>query len=218
MAFMGQERNPLVSRTFGKTQAGPQQALTSPLSAHLWLQQKQPQLGHPLSRTACAKDRPHATLLGPANPASLATGIMRVDGVLRVSAHQGTERVIEPVRRVVERRMTIHQPIQVCGRKRFGLKPGHPAPQRASQGQNLRPAPLGARGWPIKRTDPMAINDPNDTVTNLQIGPTDTGMVRLYLQNDKVDLPLDFDPDEADEIAEELRAAAQRARQVKKRP
>ena len=33
-------------------------------------------------------------------------------------------------------------------------------------------------------------------------------MVRIYVEGDGVDLPLDFDPDEAEEIAEELRAAA----------
>ncbi len=60
----------------------------------------------------------------------------------------------------------------------------------------------------------MGIDRQSDTAANLQIGPTDSGMVRLYLEGDGIDLPLDFDPDEADEIAEELRAAAARARQM----
>ncbi len=63
----------------------------------------------------------------------------------------------------------------------------------------------------------MSINSENDTGANLQIGPTDRGMVRLYVSGDDVDLPLDFDPDEAEEIAEELRAAAAQARRVKPR-
>jgi hypothetical protein len=42
-------------------------------------------------------------------------------------------------------------------------------------------------------------------------------MVRLYLEGDGIDLPLDFDPEEAEEIAEELRAAAAAARKVKKK-
>ncbi|PZX16054.1 hypothetical protein LX81_02327 [Palleronia aestuarii] len=62
----------------------------------------------------------------------------------------------------------------------------------------------------------MGINDPSDTAANLRIGPTDSGMVRLYLEGDGIDLPLDFDPDEADEIAEEIRAAAMAARQTKR--
>jgi hypothetical protein len=58
----------------------------------------------------------------------------------------------------------------------------------------------------------MGINSENDIAANLQIGPTDQGMVRLYVQGDGIDLPFDFDPEEADEIAEEIRAAAARAR------
>ncbi|TVP71757.1 MAG: hypothetical protein EA339_09040 [Rhodobacteraceae bacterium] len=60
----------------------------------------------------------------------------------------------------------------------------------------------------------MGINSENDISANLQIGPTTLGMVRIYLSGDGVDLPLDFDPDEAEEIAEELRAAAQAARKM----
>ena len=60
----------------------------------------------------------------------------------------------------------------------------------------------------------MGINSESDIAANLQIGPTNLGMVRIYLVGDGVDLPLDFDPDEAEEIAEELRAAAQAARKL----
>jgi phage tail sheath gpL-like len=60
----------------------------------------------------------------------------------------------------------------------------------------------------------MGINSQSDIAANLQIGPTTDGMVRLYLEGDGIDLPLDFDPDEAEEIAEELRAAAEAARRL----
>jgi hypothetical protein len=63
----------------------------------------------------------------------------------------------------------------------------------------------------------MGINRQSDVAANLQIGPTTLGMVRLYIATDKLELPLDFDPDEAEEIAEELRAAAERARAMGKR-
>lgn len=62
----------------------------------------------------------------------------------------------------------------------------------------------------------MSINRESDTAANLQIGPTTLGMVRIYLEGDGIDLPLDFDPDEAEEIAEELRAAAAAARRMGK--
>ena len=61
----------------------------------------------------------------------------------------------------------------------------------------------------------MSINKQSDIAANLQIGPTSTGMVRIYVESEAVSLPLDFDPEEAEEIAEELKAAAARARSVK---
>ena len=60
----------------------------------------------------------------------------------------------------------------------------------------------------------MSIDKQSDSVTNLQIGPTTLGMVRIYIEGDGIDIPLDFEPEEAEEIAEELRAAAERARAV----
>lgn len=60
----------------------------------------------------------------------------------------------------------------------------------------------------------MGINKESEIAANLQIGPTDHGMVRIYVEGDGVDLPLDFDPEEAEEIAEELMAAAEVARQM----
>ncbi|SMX42401.1 DUF6324 family protein [Maliponia aquimaris] len=61
----------------------------------------------------------------------------------------------------------------------------------------------------------MGINEERDIEANLQIGPTDQGMVRLYIFADGMEIPMDFDPSEADEIAEELRAAAAAARKAK---
>ena len=61
----------------------------------------------------------------------------------------------------------------------------------------------------------MGIDKQSDIAANIQIGPTDAGMVRIYIEADGgVELPLDFDPEEADEIAEELRAAAEAARML----
>jgi hypothetical protein len=64
----------------------------------------------------------------------------------------------------------------------------------------------------------MGINRESDVAANLQIGPTTLGMVRIFVEGEGVDLPLDFDPDEADEIAEELRAAAEAARRIAAQP
>jgi ArsR family metal-binding transcriptional regulator len=62
----------------------------------------------------------------------------------------------------------------------------------------------------------MGIDSESDISASLQIGPTTEGMVRIYVEGDGFSLPLDFDPDEAEEIAEELRDAAERARDLSK--
>ena len=62
----------------------------------------------------------------------------------------------------------------------------------------------------------MGINTESDIEANLQIGPTDTGFVRIYIEANGVEIPMDFDPEEAEEIAEEMRAAAATARQMAK--
>ncbi|MBS1303027.1 DUF6324 family protein [Loktanella sp. SALINAS62] len=63
----------------------------------------------------------------------------------------------------------------------------------------------------------MGINDERDVEANMQIGPTELGMVRLFITAGTTEIPMDFDPEEAEEIAEEIRAAAAAARAVKPR-
>lgn len=46
----------------------------------------------------------------------------------------------------------------------------------------------------------------------IQIGPTDQGMVRFMISTKNGMLELDFPPEEAEEIADELRASAEIAR------
>ncbi|HHI71618.1 MAG TPA: hypothetical protein ENJ91_11485 [Rhodobacteraceae bacterium] len=54
----------------------------------------------------------------------------------------------------------------------------------------------------------MGIDKESDIEANIQIGPTTLGMVRIYVEAEGIDLPMDFTPEEALEIAEELTAAA----------
>ena len=61
----------------------------------------------------------------------------------------------------------------------------------------------------------MGINSESDTEASLQIGPTDRGMVRLYVESQGVEIPHGFLSREADEIAGELTAAAHRARNAR---
>ncbi|WP_147106499.1 DUF6324 family protein [Tateyamaria sp. syn59] len=62
----------------------------------------------------------------------------------------------------------------------------------------------------------MGINKESDIAANLQIGPTDVGMVRIYVEAKGVEIPMDFDPEEANEIADEIKAAAKAASAMKR--
>lgn len=54
----------------------------------------------------------------------------------------------------------------------------------------------------------MGINSPSDIVADIQIAPTSEGSVRIFVTTDKLEIPMDFSPDEAREIAEEIIASA----------
>ncbi len=57
----------------------------------------------------------------------------------------------------------------------------------------------------------MGINTESDIEANLVIGPTDQGMVRLFIESQGIEIPMDFTPEEAIEIAAEITAAAKAA-------
>lgn len=62
----------------------------------------------------------------------------------------------------------------------------------------------------------MGINSSHDLVADLQLGSTSDGLVRIYVIGEDTDLPMDFEPDEAREIAAELLSAADEAEQIAK--
>ncbi len=62
----------------------------------------------------------------------------------------------------------------------------------------------------------MGINTERDVEANLQIGPTDKGFVRIFIEAGGLEIPMDFSPEEAEEIAEEVLAAAKTAAQMSK--
>ena len=60
----------------------------------------------------------------------------------------------------------------------------------------------------------MGINTESNVEASLQIGPTENGMVRLYVSNNSIEIPMDFEPDEAREIADEILCAAKVAAEL----
>lgn len=65
-----------------------------------------------------------------------------------------------------------------------------------------------ALGRRMRQEAKMGINSESDVAADLQIGPTSEGMVRIFVAAEGVEIPMDFEPEEALEIAEEIRAAA----------
>lgn len=63
----------------------------------------------------------------------------------------------------------------------------------------------------------MGINTESELSADMQIGPTDQGMVRIFIMADGVEVPMDFEPEEAIEIADEIKAAAEQAKALRKK-
>ena len=63
----------------------------------------------------------------------------------------------------------------------------------------------------------MGINSQSDIIADMTIAPTSEGGVRIFISAGKVEIPMDFSPDEAREIAEELVAAARHAEKSAKK-
>ncbi len=62
----------------------------------------------------------------------------------------------------------------------------------------------------------MSINTEKNIEANLQIGPTDRGMVRIFISAGDAEIPMDFEIDEANDIAQEIIAAADAAAAIAK--
>lgn len=68
-----------------------------------------------------------------------------------------------------------------------------------------------------ERKATLGINTERDIEANMQIGPTDAGMVRIFVESQGIEVPMDFEPEEAEEIAEEIRSAIAQARAVQQK-
>ena len=52
------------------------------------------------------------------------------------------------------------------------------------------------------------INKQSDVIADLQIGHTDQGMVRIFVSSESIELPMDFTPEQAIDIANEIKSSA----------
>ena len=60
----------------------------------------------------------------------------------------------------------------------------------------------------------MGIDTESNVEASLQIAPTEKAMVRLYVSNNSIEIPMDFEPEEAKEIADEILSAAKVAAEL----
>jgi len=213
VALMGPElhlRIPFVPR---KPHAGVEETAAQAPPARLGHQQEQAQLGRGLVEADTENTaQPLAIRLG--DPAALAIGVMVGDEIVEDARHQRPETVIEPLGAGIVNPMLFDQPGGVIGAKEAQNGCVHTL---SETGSGLILNPPRSSPATVFPEDDMGINTERDIEANLQIGPTDAGMVRLFVEAHGVEVPMDFDPEEAEEIAEEIRAAAQAARLMSKR-
>lgn len=58
----------------------------------------------------------------------------------------------------------------------------------------------------------MSVANYQAQMPEVQVGPTSTGLVRVFVMSERVQVPIDFAPDEAEALADRIRAAAAEAR------
>ncbi len=211
MAFMRPELHFLVSRCLGKAHTGTQKPLSQPQTARLGHQKEQAQFCG-LRVEFDAEDTPQSLALCLGDPTPFARGIMIGNKTVQNTRNERGEAVIKPLITGIEGSMTLNQPRRVLRVKRSDAHILHTVSERKG-GLILNPVRASRNAQSPEAR--MGINTERDIQANLQIGPTDQGMVRLFIEADGLEIPMDFDPEEAEEIADELRAAAQAALAVK---
>jgi len=194
-----------------KTKQLPPQALTSRFGR----QQKQPQFRNTGVRPIHAEDGLKALTILPRDPGALHLRVAGFDVLGDVlgkdTRHQCLKRGIKAFHFRLKRHLLFDQPPRIANRQITELDARH------MRLPCHHPCPCGTPDVGTSPGGPMGINSENEMSTDIQIGPTSLGMVRIYVLGNGIDLPMDFDPDEAEDIAEELRAAAAAARKMSKK-
>lgn len=208
---MRPELHLLVARRLGKAHTGTKKPFAQPQTARLGHQQEQAQFCG-LRVELDAEDAPQSLAFCLGDPAPLIRGVMIGNKPIQNTRDQRGEAVIKPLIAGIEGSMTFHQPRRVLRLKKSDAYILHTVSERKG-GLILNPVRASRNAQSPEAR--MSINTERDIQANLQIGPTDQGMVRLFIEADGLEIPMDFDPEEAEEIADELRAAAQAALAVK---
>lgn len=208
---MGPELHLLVSRCLGKAHTSAKKPLSQPQTPRLGHQKEQAQFCG-LRVEFDAEDAPQSLAFCLGDPTPFARRVMIGNKSIQKTRDQRGEAVIKPLIAGIEGSMTLNQPRCILGLKSPDPNVLHTVSER-NGGLILNPVRASRNAQSPEAR--MGINTERDIQANLQIGPTDQGMVRLFIEADGLEIPMDFDPEEAEEIADELRAAAQAALTVK---
>lgn len=212
MAFVRREDHPAIPLRTRKTCGGVEQLAPQPAATHLRAQLEQAQ-SRRLRILAYTIYRSYAHIPAPRDPSTLHCGV--VIGAKRINnlPDQHTKTVVKPRLAGVNIRMGGNDPVTVLRGKGADFNLVHGLYSKGSNPCLSSAVPIAIA--PIKqRIRAMGINDESDIEANLQIGPTDKGMVRLFIEGAGIEIPMDFTPDEAREIAEEIMSAAKAASQL----
>ncbi len=201
----------MVPSRLGKAHTGTQKPLSQPQTTRLWHKKKKAQFCG-LRVQFDAKDTPQSLAFCLGDPALLTRWVMIGNKTIQYACDQRGEAVIKPLIAGIEGSVTLNQPRRILGLKGSDAYILHTVSERKGR---LILNPVRASRNAQSPEASMGINTERDIQANLQIGPTDQGMVRLFIEADGLEIPMDFDPEEAEEIADELRAAAQAALAVK---
>ncbi len=204
MALVRPKLHARVAFGLGVTHASVKQPPPQPLAARCGREQKQPQLGAGVVK-AHTKDRAEALARLLGDPASLARRVVRADEPLEYARHQNLETRIKALVSRIKRPVLRGQPGGVTWAK---VSQGYLAHDTSLPPPRLHRKTKLASSIAPSRRDAMGINTERDIEANMQIGPTDQGMVRIFIEAGGVEIPMDFTAEEAEEIAEEIRAAA----------
>lgn len=212
VAFVGPKLHALIAAVLCMAHAGLQKPFTEPLAPSFRDEQEQPQLCRGFGQSD-TENRAKALAFFLRNPPAFQLRIMPGEEGIQDIAHQNAETVIKPFGFCIETTMLIHEPVSVIGGK---LSDDHTVHARTKTQVVLpfNPAQASDASTSLRRNH-MGIDTEREIEANLQIGPTDKGMVRIYIESQGLEIPMDFSPDDADEIADEITAAANRARTMR---
>lgn len=207
----------------GKANASIDQLVAQSKTARIGFDEEQPQLRDARFVILRTADGPQSSTVSLCDPEPFKAGNMISNIASQDIRDESLERRVESVAFRIEFCMSLDQPARIARPK---------ISQTDFLGINLHELSKSAKSLDVNRsclqtgssranpadhregTVQMGIDKESDITANLQIGPTSLGMVRIYVEGDGIEIPMDFDPEEAEEIADEIRAAAAKARQM----